>query len=170
MRTKFASPSNPEAEIDGGREPELGGGRDGQHGRSSNPRRTATISSGRASAGNRTTAPDGRASSIGVAGRDGCDAEWDHDRAARRARSGLGEASPPQVEVGLGDALGGAERGDGLLAGRESFEAFDPLPGGGRVRTGASGTSRARWHPPRKETDAIHHKPPVNHVIRRAHT
>ncbi len=58
----------PESEIDGGSEPEFGGGWNGQHGLPSNPRRTATIISGRVSAGNRRTVPDGNASSMGVAG------------------------------------------------------------------------------------------------------
>lgn len=57
-----------QAQVHGGRETELGGGRDGQHGRSSNPRRTATRSFGRVSAGNRSTVPGGRVSSMGIAG------------------------------------------------------------------------------------------------------
>jgi hypothetical protein len=51
----------------------------------------------------------------------------------------LGEASPPQVEVGRGDVLGRAEGGDGLITGREAFEAFNPLTVVDRVRTGAKG-------------------------------
>lgn len=39
----------------------------------------------------------------------------------------MGEASPPQVEVGQGNAFSGAERGNGLIAGRKAFEAFNPF-------------------------------------------
>jgi hypothetical protein len=78
-------------------------------------------------------------------------------------------ASPPQVEVGLGDALGGAERSDGVITGRKPFEAFDPPTSGCGVGTGAS---RRVGHGGilREETDAIDNKLPVNHVIRRART
>ena len=57
-----------EPQIDGGSEPEFGGGRDGQHDCCSNPRRTATRNSGRVSAGNRRTIPEGMASSMGAVG------------------------------------------------------------------------------------------------------
>ena len=68
---QVGQPVESEPQIDGGREPQLGGVRDGQHGRPSNPRKIATINSGRVSAGNRTTGPDGSASSMGVAGAGG---------------------------------------------------------------------------------------------------
>jgi hypothetical protein len=55
-----------ESQINGGSEPEFGGGWDGQHDLSSSPRRTATMTSGCVSAGNRTSVPEGKAISMGV--------------------------------------------------------------------------------------------------------
>ncbi len=49
----------------------------------------------------------------------------------------MGASSSPLVKVRRGDALGGAADGNGLITGRESFEAFNPLTVGARERTGA---------------------------------
>src|SRR5258708_3204675 len=84
-------PIRSQAQINGDREPELGGGRGGEGGR----------------------------------------------------RGVLGEASPPQVEVGRGHAFGGAERDHAVIAGGKPLKALDPAPGGGRSRAGAmSGANR----------------------------
>ena len=48
----------------------------------------------------------------------------------------MGEASPPQVEVGAGYAFASAEYGHGLVANDEALEALYPPAGDGRVRTG----------------------------------
>jgi len=68
-----------------------------------------------------------------------CEADRQDGRLVRSGRERSSEASPSQVEVGLGHAFGGAERDDRVVAGSEAFEAFDSPPGSGGVRTGARG-------------------------------
>ena len=64
-------PVEPEAEVDGTGDPQLGGGRDGRHGNPSTPRTTAAITSAVTPAGKRTTAPLGRANAPAGATGDG---------------------------------------------------------------------------------------------------
>ena len=136
---QVGQPVESEPQIDGGREPQLGGGRDGQHGRSSNPAGSRRSAPGGCRRGTARRCRTGGPVRSGSRGREAVRRGWARPSVGSRRRGRLGEASPPQVEVGLGHAFGGAERDHGVVAGGEAFEAFDPPPGGDRVGTGAGG-------------------------------